>query len=191
MSNLRIYTGSSWRNEVYDQIVAEIREAGHRVWDFKNPPNGYPGFMWDYIMPGWESKEKSPAEFRDTLLTHPECDKGFSIDFEGMNWANTGVLINSCSKSAHLEAGWLAGKGKPMVALVQPGERPELMYRLLDYICISVGDLLATLAELNFHYTEEPDWPRCPYGSEATGWCKWVRHHEGLCSWQIKSRVPK
>ena len=39
-----IYVASSWRNEYYPEVVAKLREAGHDVFDFRNPPSGDPGF---------------------------------------------------------------------------------------------------------------------------------------------------
>ena len=36
----KIYVASSWRNGVYPEVVAKLREAGHEVYDFRNPPSG-------------------------------------------------------------------------------------------------------------------------------------------------------
>ena len=35
----KIYVASSWRNEYYPEVVAKLREAGHEVYDFRNPPS--------------------------------------------------------------------------------------------------------------------------------------------------------
>ena len=35
-----IYVASSWRNGYYPEVVAKLREAGHEVYDFRNPPSG-------------------------------------------------------------------------------------------------------------------------------------------------------
>ena len=40
----KIYVASSWRNEFYPEVVAKLREVGHDVYDFRNPPSGDPGF---------------------------------------------------------------------------------------------------------------------------------------------------
>ena len=40
----KIYVASSWRNEYYPEVVEKLREAGHEVYDFRNPPSGDPGF---------------------------------------------------------------------------------------------------------------------------------------------------
>jgi hypothetical protein len=45
----KIYVASSWRNEYYPEVVAKLREAGHDVYDFRNPPSGAPGFKWNCV----------------------------------------------------------------------------------------------------------------------------------------------
>ena len=34
----KIYVASSWRNGYYPDVVDKLREAGHDVYDFRNPP---------------------------------------------------------------------------------------------------------------------------------------------------------
>ena len=36
----KIYVASSWRNEYYHEVVEKLREAGHEMYDFRNPPSG-------------------------------------------------------------------------------------------------------------------------------------------------------
>lgn len=42
----KIYVASSWRNQFYPEVVTRLREAGHEVYDFRNPPHGKGGFFW-------------------------------------------------------------------------------------------------------------------------------------------------
>lgn len=42
----KIYVASSWRNQYYSDVVNRLREAGHEVYDFRNPPQGTGGFHW-------------------------------------------------------------------------------------------------------------------------------------------------
>ena len=51
--NRRIYVASSWRNVYYEGIVKALREAGHEVYDFRNPPSGDPGFKWGNVAPDY------------------------------------------------------------------------------------------------------------------------------------------
>ena len=41
----RIYVASSWMNPYYEQVVKRLREEGHEVYDFRNPPHGGNGFL--------------------------------------------------------------------------------------------------------------------------------------------------
>ena len=39
-----------------------------------------------------------------------------------------------CGRSAHTEAGWMAGAGKKVIASIPEKENPELMYKIFDYV---------------------------------------------------------
>ena len=45
----KIYVASSWRNEYQQTVVEFLRQQGHEVSDFKNPPHGNGGFAWSDI----------------------------------------------------------------------------------------------------------------------------------------------
>lgn len=50
---MKIYVASSWRNEFYPSVVSALRDAGHVVYDFRNPPSGGHGFKWSEISPDY------------------------------------------------------------------------------------------------------------------------------------------
>ena len=68
MTKRRIYVASSWRNVYYEGVVKALREAGHDVYDFRNPPSGDEGFKWSKVSEDY--MEWSPAEYREQL-GHP------------------------------------------------------------------------------------------------------------------------
>ncbi len=138
----RIYLASSWRNPYQPALIQGLRDRGHQVYDFRNPPNSS-GFQWRDI--GLDAKNCSAVEYRNALLTHPRAAQGFNADFAAMRWANVGLLVLPCGRSAHLELGWMAGAGKRTLILTQDGEEPELMALLADKICISVGEVFSEL----------------------------------------------
>lgn len=140
----RIYVASSWRNLYQPGIVTMLRTHGHAVYDFRDPPHGFSGFAWSDIDPGW--KGWSARDYRSALTTHPVASRGFVSDLRGMEWADTCLLVLPCGRSAHLEAGWFAGRGKRLIILTQDGEEPELMALLANDICVSVEEVLAALA---------------------------------------------
>lgn len=139
----RIYVASSWRNDLQPWIVELLRENGHEVYDFRNPPSGVPGFAWSEIDPHW--KAWSAEDYRELLTTNPIAARGFMSDLRGMQWADTCVLVLPCGRSAHLEAGWFCGQGKRCIILTHDGEEPELMALLATDICVSAGEVLDVL----------------------------------------------
>ena len=66
-------------------------------------------------------------------------------DFAAMRWADVGLLVLPCGRSAHLELGWMAGAGKRTIILTQDNEEPELMALLADHIAISPDEVLELL----------------------------------------------
>jgi len=105
----RIYVATSWRNQRQAAIVEMLRQDGHEVYDFKNPPHGDGGFHWSALDQNWENW--TPEEYRDKLIRSPIASHGFNADFRAMHWCDTCVLVMPCGRSAHLELGWCAGAG--------------------------------------------------------------------------------
>lgn len=127
----KVYVASSWRNSFQDVIVKALEALGHEVYDFKNPHEGQKGFNWREVDPNWESW--TVAQYQKGLQ-HTIAQSGFKSDLNAMEWAESCVLVMPCGRSAHLEAGWFAGKGKQLMVYVPPETRfePELMYLLAD-----------------------------------------------------------
>jgi len=139
----RIYVASSWRNADQPAVVASLRAAGHQVYDFRHPAPGDDGFHWSEIDPDWQAWD--PTDFREAL-SHPIADHGFGNDWGAMQWADTGVLLLPSGRSAHLEAGYFVGAGKPLFILLPPhNTEPELMYRMATRICLGLAELVEAL----------------------------------------------
>lgn len=135
MSKRKIYLASSWRNKLQPMLVQMLRDAGHEVYDFRNPEPGDHGFSWSEIDAKWFSW--TPTEFQRVLgngvrmFAHPIARRGFGLDKAGLDWCDTCVCLLPCGRSAHLEAGYAAGQGKEtFFFLNEEGFEPELMYLL-------------------------------------------------------------
>ena len=138
----KIYVASSWRNQYYPEVVAKLREAGHDVYDFRNPPHGGNGFRWtdiDENAPNWTFNQYAKG------LHHPKAERQFAADIEALRWADTGVLVLPCGRSAHTEAGWMAGAGKKVIAYIPEMVDPELMYKLFDTVTNDIQGLIKAI----------------------------------------------
>lgn len=139
---MKIYVASSWRCELQPKVVVDLREAGHEVYDFRNPSEGDNGFHWSEIDADWQGWP--PATYKAALETSI-AEKVYASDFAGMTWADACVLVLPCGRSAHLEAGWFAGQRKELHILVLDRCQPELMYKMATGIHLSIRDLLIAL----------------------------------------------
>jgi hypothetical protein len=137
-----VYVASSWRNRIQPSVVSALRGAGHDVYDFRHPRPGDDGFHWSAIDPAWQ--DWTPERFR-AALEHPIAQSGFGSDMDALRACDACVLVLPCGRSAHLELGWAAGAGKRTLVLFTQRDEPELMYRMLDGICVSVEEVIARL----------------------------------------------
>ncbi len=137
-----IYIASSWRNKYYPDVVGRLRTEGHDVYDFRNPPHGGAGFHWtdvDENAASWTFAQYAEG------LHHPLAERQFAADLEALKWADVCVLVLPCGRSAHTEAGWLAGAGKKVFAYIPEMGEPELMYKLFDGVVGTLDDLVRLL----------------------------------------------
>ena len=144
MSAHRIYVASSWRNEYQPGIVQALRDAGHEVYDFRNPAPGNSGFQWSEIDRDWLNW--TPEVFANLVSTHSVAAAGFALDKAALDWCDTCVLVLPCGRSAHLEAGYAAGQGKRTLFFLHPNRfEPELMYLLGHGFATKFRDLLGLI----------------------------------------------
>lgn len=139
----RIYVASSWRNPQQAEVVDLLRSWGHFVYDFKRPAPGQAGFSWSQIDENWH--HWTAAQYVDALRTPIAC-QGYTFDMRAMEWADTCVLLLPCGRSAHLEAGWFAGRGKRTIVMTRDGEEPELMALMCNHIVWDTEGLFRALA---------------------------------------------
>lgn len=135
---MNIYVASSWRNASQPGIVQFLRDCNHQVYDFRNSPHGRGGFTWSQIDPEWQAWK--PSDWRKAL-DHPLAVDGYRSDMDGMEWADACVVVLPCGRSAHLEAGWFAGKGKPVAFLALDPVEPDLMVKMGNGVLTSLHEL--------------------------------------------------
>lgn len=143
---MRIYVASSWRNEARQQeVVRVLRAEGHEVYDFRHPGPGEEGFGWRFVTTD-PAALKDARRFRDEVLPHPSCKKGFDLDMNALRAADATVCVLPCGRSAHLELGYAIGDGQLTIALLdEPMSEPELMYLACSYICVNVAEVVSVI----------------------------------------------
>jgi hypothetical protein len=151
----RVYVASSWRNGLYTGVTTIVRAAGLEVLDWRNPRPGEHGFSWNEIDPTWARVSTDPHDTTETqprspelyveMLRHSRAVEAFASDRSFMEQATHCVLLLPCGRSAHLEAGWFIGTGKPCAVYVPEPVEPELMYLLADKVCTTMLEVLEFL----------------------------------------------
>lgn len=135
----KVYVASSWRNQYYPEVVKQLIEHHHDVFDFRNPPDGKGGFFWRDVDPNWEQWKTQDYIHH---LRNEWAEYGFQRDYYAMKEADACVLVLPCGRSAHSEAGWMAGAGKKVFVFIPEKQEPELMYKLFSGITDSLEQLL-------------------------------------------------
>ena len=123
----QIYIASSWKNAKHVNSFAEIfRANGLQVYSFAEMFEGQHHFNWNDVLKVDEHDGITALECEDSLKSF-KCDKWF------LEWANCCVLLNPAGRDAHLEAGYIRGKGGNLYII---GDFPKgefsNMYHLAD-----------------------------------------------------------
>ena len=131
---MKVYVASSWKNEVYPEVVEALRQAGHDVYDFRHQG----------------ISDCNPAEMTsDKLLDFLDLPKVRSIfqnDMDALEASDAVVCVLPCGRSAHLELGYGIGAGKRTVLLWHDGDAPDIMHKAVDSIVFGVDEIPGVLA---------------------------------------------
>jgi hypothetical protein len=122
---LEIYVASSWRNKYQPNVVKELRDDGHQVYDFREAD----GFSWREVD---ESCLTWTPEQYLRGLKHEAALRGFKRDMEALVRCDACVYVMPCGVSASLEAGWAAGAGKLLIVYVPALRELDLMVKMAD-----------------------------------------------------------
>lgn len=135
-----VYVASSWKNKHMDDVLAALRGRGLSVYDFRDPMTAF----------NWRQVHDAPFPWhRDEVvraLAHPLARRGFKGDTDAMKASRVCVLVLPCGRSAHMEAGWMAGAGRPVfVYMPEPGE-PDSAHIMATSIETTLRDLCNEVA---------------------------------------------
>ena len=141
----KIYVASSWRNTNHQRLISQLRDFGHKVYDFTKPNGEEMPSVWDGIH--LNNDRCSSTEYAEAI-SNPEVIKRYNEHYKAMTAADTCILLLPCGNSAHAEAGFMSGMSKRVFVFSYDNElKPELMYRLFDGYTNKIIDLLMWLKE--------------------------------------------
>lgn len=180
----RVYISSSWSNDFQPDLVRQLRERGHKVYDFRHPSGRDDNNVWDEL---GINKQSVSGKVFDAAISDPAAESRFSEHFAAMQDADTCILLLPCGRSSHVEAGFMAGRGKRV--FVYDSSKimvPELMYLTFDNFFHGEEGLQSL-----FDAVAAPQYGVCrvcgcteenPCYHPEHGTCWWVDAEHTLCS---------
>lgn len=149
---MRIYVASSWRNPHLDTVIAQLRDQGHEVYDFRASSTA---FTWSSLFPDLQKGDKVTAHDLRQALAQPATTEAFHADRDALIAAEAVVYVLPCGRDAAMELGYAAGlnQGIPgrwahaTLALVLEPVEPDLMVKFADGICGSMVELFDVLSD--------------------------------------------
>ena len=140
--DFKVYLAGSLRNPSIPSIANEM-EAWFE--SFGRPTTVFA----DWFAAGpdaddrWRDYEQARGwDFRDALL-RPAAENVYNFDKKHMDASDAMVLALPAGKSAHLELGYMVGKGKPTVILLDDPDRWDVMYQFAEFVTDDVREAAA------------------------------------------------
>ena len=143
---MKVYVASSWRNPYQQAVVAQLRDDGHEVYDFKNPGTDRHGSGWREIDPEPGKWLSNVPKFIERL-EHPRAIAGFESDMNALKEADACVYVLPCGVSASWEAGYAVGAGKLTLVYIPELREPELMLKMAALITNDFTEVRTALRE--------------------------------------------
>lgn len=110
---MKIYIASSWKNyQIVRQLSGLLQAEGHEVYDFTDEKKHFAFNALD--IPRFTGKSRDEIDW----LEFNECREtmmAFKTDKAGLDWADAVLMVLPCGRSAHIEAGYAVGQGKPLI----------------------------------------------------------------------------
>ena len=132
---MKIYLIGSLRNPEIPNIAKTMRQAGLNVFD-------------DWFAPGpeaddfWRTYEQGRGHTYLEALDGYAAKHIFEFDKHHIDTSDVGVLVLPCGKSAHLELGYMLGKGKRGYILLDEVDRWDVMYQFATGIYTNLDNLI-------------------------------------------------
>jgi len=140
---VKLYIIGSLRNPKVTEVASALRKAGFDVFD-------------DWYAAGpdaddaWRDYEKARGRTYLEALGGYAARHVFEFDKYHLDRADAAVLVAPAGKSAHLELGYMIGRGRPGFILLDPEvERWDVMYQFATGLVDGVDELVQMIKERN------------------------------------------
>lgn len=127
---MRLYLIGSLRNPEVPAVAAELRKLDIDVFD-------------DWYAAGptaddcWRDYERARGRTYLQALKGAAAYNVFSFDHMHLSRSDAALLVLPAGKSAHLELGWMLGRGKTGYVLLDDPERWDVMYQFATKVFAS------------------------------------------------------
>lgn len=133
---MKIYLIGSLRNPNIVQVGNRLRAAGYDVFDQWWAPGRETDSFWQ------EYTKARGQTYREAIQDH-YAKHVYDFDKCHLDAADAAVLVLPAGKSAHLEAGYVCGRSKPMIVMFDgEPERYDIMYQFASAFVFSEDELL-------------------------------------------------
>lgn len=135
---MKLYLIGSLRNPEVPAVAADLRKLDIEVFD-------------DWYAAGPDADDRWRDYERARGRTYLQALKGhaafnvFSFDHLHLSRADAALLVLPAGKSAHLELGWMLGRGKTGYVLLDDPERWDVMYKFATKVFASREEMCREL----------------------------------------------
>ena len=149
----RIYIATSWKNMDRQKLVQELREHGHKVYEFRrySGEGDMPVLEEISLKYGlgekYRTKTLEPGEY-EKIIFDKKARMCFSLHAPAIEKADICILLLPAGRSAHIEAGLLSGRGTKVI-VYDSGQytKAELAYGYFDGYTSDKEELFRMLEE--------------------------------------------
>lgn len=141
---MKIYIIGSFKNGKIEPLAEKLRALRHIVFDdWRGTHPESDQVLWKY--------EKNRGHNYKQALRNLAARNNFEFDMRHLAEADVAILVMDAGRSAHLEAGYMRGRGKPVFVLMDTmlPERFDLMHNMLTDFFESEDELITALAQLH------------------------------------------
>ena len=131
-----LYLIGALRNPQVSVVGSKLRQIGFDVFDDWYSPGPEADLFWQ------RHQESKGVGYKEALYSH-FAQHIWEFDKHYLDRADLGVMLHPVGRSAHIELGYLAGRGKPTFILFdKEPEKWDIMARFATNIYFSFEDMV-------------------------------------------------